>query len=257
MTDGPRTFGALLIGAMIAAGFTGILNSQCMSYVKLYPKDRPIFKILVLLIWLLDASHIISVTVALWEYLIDHAGDEKEADYIPKLFLSSFELDPIPVVLDVYGGIKGMDFQYLLGKNFIPFINIICSTRQWSFTLGLALSSILDVLNTGLLCWLLYDSQQDTSSAIAVASMICWLAMPTNLIFMGLHFIISKTYAISLVVTLNRRKRFRFLNGSQPNTPIVLADMPHDLSQHASPELKSGTVAIQVERTTEYSISGA
>ncbi|EEB89359.1 hypothetical protein MPER_12553, partial [Moniliophthora perniciosa FA553] len=83
MTDGPKTFGALFIGAMIAAGFTGIFNSQCMSYVKFYPKDRPRFKILVLLIWLLDASHIISVTVALWEYLIDHAGDEKEADYIP------------------------------------------------------------------------------------------------------------------------------------------------------------------------------
>ncbi|EEB91532.1 hypothetical protein MPER_10090, partial [Moniliophthora perniciosa FA553] len=91
--------------------------------------------------------------------------------------------------------------------------------------------------------------------AIAVASMICWLAMPTNLIFMGLHFIISKTYAISLIVTLNRRKQFRYLNASQSNAPIVLSEMPQDSVQRTSSELKSSTVAIQVERTTEYSVS--
>ncbi|ESK92421.1 hypothetical protein Moror_4552 [Moniliophthora roreri MCA 2997] len=245
MTDGPRTFGALLIGAMIAAGFTGILNSQCMSYVKLYPKDRPIFKILVLLIWLLDASHIISVTVALWEYLIDHAGDEKEADYIPKSLALSIAFTAITTLLvhcflihriyrlshNAWYIALPLAFLVILRtcaaiittEAMIRFrsFSMFMEASKWSFTLGLALSSILDVLNTGLLCWLLYDSQQDTSSlnhvidtlmlytfengaltcAIAVASMICWLAMPTNLIFMGLHFIISKTYAISLVVT--------------------------------------------------------
>ncbi|KAI0779050.1 hypothetical protein BD413DRAFT_125249 [Trametes elegans] len=44
------------------------------------------------------------------------------------------------------------------------------------------------------------------SSITTVISLICWVTMPMNLIFLGLHFAIGKLYANSLLATLNARK---------------------------------------------------
>ncbi|KAF8220134.1 hypothetical protein L208DRAFT_1382752 [Tricholoma matsutake] len=51
--------------------------------------------------------------------------------------------------------------------------------------------------------------------AAAIAAMICWLAMPSNLIFMGFHFVIAKFYANSLLATLNTRKPLKQPTRSQ------------------------------------------
>ncbi|KAF7428644.1 hypothetical protein PC9H_007871 [Pleurotus ostreatus] len=92
---------------------------------------------------------------------------------------------------------------------------------QWSFTLGLALSCALDIIITASLCYFLLRNRKQTSSmnhvidslmlyafengsltcAATVMSMICWLTMPSNLVFMGIHFFISKLYANSLLAT--------------------------------------------------------
>ncbi|KAG9309075.1 hypothetical protein JVU11DRAFT_10957 [Chiua virens] len=44
---------------------------------------------------------------------------------------------------------------------------------------------------------------------VTIASLICWLVMRHNLIFLGMHFAIAKLYANSLLATLNMRKRLR------------------------------------------------
>jgi len=102
---------------------------------------------------------------------------------------------------------------------------------RWVFTLGLALSSFIDVFITGALFYYLKKSRRksvtmslnwviDTmllyafengalTAASTILSMICWLAMPRNFVFMGLHFFISKLYANSLLVTLNTRETLR------------------------------------------------
>ncbi|KAJ3495967.1 hypothetical protein NLJ89_g10549 [Agrocybe chaxingu] len=106
---------------------------------------------------------------------------------------------------------------------------VICRQRQWSFTTGLSLSSLLDVLITSLMMYLLKRNHKANSSmnhvldklmlyafengaltcAATVTSLVCWLTMHTNLIFMGLHFVISKLYANSLLATLNKRKKLK------------------------------------------------
>ncbi|KAK7051474.1 hypothetical protein VNI00_004448 [Paramarasmius palmivorus] len=237
MSDGSGTYGALLIGAMIAAGFTGVLTSQCIAYAKFYPRDQPRFKLMVLLVWLLDASHIISVTVALWEYLID-ASNGREADYIPKSLALSIAFtvgdhnsprtlvgletarspsdsdargvyndrghDQIPLILNVHGSIKGfiffhynqrsvpltppnLDSGHLLSV--LPFLAYSMSLLP-AYYVGYCMTATKILLDT----LMLYTFENGAlTCAIAVSSMICWLAMPTNLIFMGLHFIISKS----------------------------------------------------------------
>lgn len=97
------------------------------------------------------------------------------------------------------------------------------------FTLGLALSSLADVIITFGMCFYLQESRHGlgtmdkvvgsiiiytvNNGAITcvstIVSMICWLTMPHNLIFMALHFAIAKMYANSLLATLNTRRALR------------------------------------------------
>ncbi|KAJ7789196.1 hypothetical protein B0H14DRAFT_3503267 [Mycena olivaceomarginata] len=98
----------------------------------------------------------------------------------------------------------------------------------WVFTTGLSLSAAVDIIITASLCFILQKMRRRTASTpvarmvntltlytlengfltcvTTTASLICWLAMPNNLIFMGLHFVIGKLYANSLLVSLNTRK---------------------------------------------------
>jgi len=100
---------------------------------------------------------------------------------------------------------------------------------RWVFTLGLALSSSADVLITVTLCYKLRTSRTGSlgvdniidslvlytlengslTCAATVLSMICWLTMPHNRLFLALHFMIAKLYANSLLGTLNARQTLR------------------------------------------------
>jgi len=57
-----------------------------------------------------------------------------------------------------------------------------------------------------------------------VSTLICWLLMHHNLIFMGLHFIICKFYANSLLATLNQRKGL--VDDAMPDTVTGLSNLP-------------------------------
>jgi len=106
---------------------------------------------------------------------------------------------------------------------------------RWLFTLGLALSSTVDIIITASLLFLLHESRTGTNRlndvidslirytfetgsltcAGTIVTMICWLALSHSLVFMGLHFVISKLYANSLLVTLNTRQIIRSTHSSR------------------------------------------
>jgi hypothetical protein len=115
------------------------------------------------------------------------------------------------------------DKQYSVFNHFYP---------GWIFTLGLVLSSVVDILITASLCYLLRKIKLEMGSTstmiqvidaltlytlengfltcvMATATLICWLSMKTNLAFLGLHFIIAKLYANSVLASLNTRKELR------------------------------------------------
>ncbi|KAI0370123.1 hypothetical protein BV20DRAFT_995821 [Pilatotrama ljubarskyi] len=119
---------------------------------------------------------------------------------------------------------------------------------DYVFTIGLSTAASLDVLIASALCYFLrrgrsgFSSMDKIVDAITlytiengmltcittVISLICWVSMPTNLIFLGLHFAISKLYANSLLATLNARKSL--LNKSQGSSdrdhplPVLFPD---------------------------------
>ncbi|KAI0789357.1 hypothetical protein C8Q75DRAFT_733628 [Abortiporus biennis] len=100
---------------------------------------------------------------------------------------------------------------------------------SWVFTMGLAAAAIVDIAIAIALCLYLHMSRTGFSSMddiidtitlytvengmatciTTIVSLICWVAMPRNLIFLALHFAISKLYANAFMATLNARKVLR------------------------------------------------
>jgi len=268
MVDIPRTFGALFVGGITAAVFSGIVTAQTFSYFRNYPKDAKEIKLLVGVVWLLDFSHTIFVSTSLWDHLIAHFGNVERIDYIPWSLAMTIAFTAIltfPVHLFfIYRIFTLSNHNYFLA---FP-LTILASARlcfaclttaklitlrslkrfvelyTWSFTSGLALSSLIDVLVTGLLCYLLLTHKQNSSlngvldklmlytfengsvtCAAAFTSLVCWLTNHTNLIFMGLHFVISKLYANSLLASLNTRKALQATSHpSSGNLTVMFSD---------------------------------
>ncbi|KAJ3710673.1 hypothetical protein C8R42DRAFT_372136 [Lentinula raphanica] len=229
--DISRTFGALLIGSLSASFLSGAVTIQSLVYHKLYPTDEAALKILVLAIWLLDACHTGFIWASQWEYFIAFYGNEGKIDYIPTTLALSIATTGILTFLVqsffahrifLSAATTGTMLHY---RSFIQFRDNV----RWLFTLGLALSSMVDIWITSSLFILLKRSKLEGGSldgvidtlilytfetgsvtcAATVVSMICWIVIPTELIFMALHFVIGKFYATSLLVTLNTRRGLR------------------------------------------------
>ncbi|KAI9455931.1 hypothetical protein BJY52DRAFT_616052 [Lactarius psammicola] len=157
-------------------------------------------------------------------------------------------------------------------------------------TTGLALSAFTDLVITAGLCHYLRTLNQglnqtkkmlstivsfaDNNGAltclVALASLICWVVMPTNLIYLGLHFIIGKCYSNSLLATLNMRD---YVKRSVITTPEVV-NITGPSSWRSSPSFPTierartqwsdyeiydeartgvtGQVEIKVDRTVHY-----
>ncbi|GLB43777.1 hypothetical protein LshimejAT787_1402890 [Lyophyllum shimeji] len=282
MVDIPKTFGALLIGGIIAAAFSGIVVVQVFVYFKHYPSDVAIVKALVIAVCVLDVCHTVFVTMSLWDHLIQHFGEVARIDYIPwslaltiaftailtflvhcffvhRIYKLSGNNLLIAIPLAAIAGLR-LCFACLTTVKMITLRSLHEFVKQytWSFTSGLALSTLLDILITGFLCFFLMIGRKKNvnasinhildslmlyafengslTCAATVVSMLCWLTMPTNLIFMGLHFVISKFYANSLLATLNTRKnlgqgyhsRSRVSvsggHGAERGVPVYLSD---------------------------------
>ncbi|KAG6380553.1 hypothetical protein JVT61DRAFT_4912 [Boletus reticuloceps] len=100
---------------------------------------------------------------------------------------------------------------------------------SWVFTLGVTLSASVELIITTVMViflgsrktgfanmnhvinsLILYTLETGGfTTLVTIASLLCWLLMRHNLIFLGMHFAIAKLYANSLLATLNMRKRFR------------------------------------------------
>ncbi|KAJ3927463.1 MAG: hypothetical protein NXY57DRAFT_618163 [Lentinula lateritia] len=206
--DIPKTFGALLIGAVFASFLSGGITVQTLVYFKLYPSDGSNVKTLVIALWLLDACHTALIWSSQWEYFIRLYGKAEKIDYISTT-LANLSIEQTEMVsCSSSGRHRYLETCFSDGYNGYYFREHV----RWLFTLGLALSSAVDVLITSSLFMLLRRSKMEGGSldgvidtlilytfetgsvtcAATIVSMICWISIPTQLIFMALHFIIGK-----------------------------------------------------------------
>lgn len=142
------------------------------------------------------------------------------------------------------------------------------------FTLGLSQACVVDIGITAAMCYYLHTSRTGSGETdhlidaimlytfnngaltcvTTIISMICWLAMPRNLVFLGLHFAISKLYVNSLLATLNSRRSIR----KRPKMGKVEGD--HALpvmfpSSHSNPRSHSRTRIQSASATGETMLS--
>ncbi|KAF7300462.1 hypothetical protein HMN09_00930100 [Mycena chlorophos] len=69
---------------------------------------------------------------------------------------------------------------------------------------------------------------------MVTASLICWVTMQHNLVFLGLHFVIGKLYANSCLISLNTRKALREMRWGQNDCdsaipPLSAEDFAHQV----------------------------
>jgi len=219
----------------------------------MYPKDPIQTKSIVGAVWLLDTLHTCLVMASVWNYLIPHFGDIPRIDFIPWTVASTIAITAtLTIIVHCFLARRIHSLTKNAWRITAPILILailrLCSACvttaemirlksfkefseqfRWVFTLGLALSSSVDVLITITLCYKLRSSRTGSRSldnvidslvlysfengsltcAGTVLSMIFWLTMPYNRLFLALHFIIAKLYANSLLATLNMRKKLR------------------------------------------------
>ncbi|KAF9553118.1 hypothetical protein CPC08DRAFT_714042 [Agrocybe pediades] len=201
-----NTYGALLIGAIIASGLSGVVTVQTIVFYKLYPTETRKLKALVAAVWLLDILHTGLISTSLWRL-----GKRNYYLTAPILVLAVGRL-----------GTFKLGSYMLFREKFRSLFSVV-----------LALSSAVDIIVTLSLLVLLQDSRQQSLSYIffyismkqmidslilytfelgsltsvtAIVTLICWLVFDNNLVFLGIHFTIGKFYANSLLPTLNTRQ---------------------------------------------------
>ncbi|KAI0050252.1 hypothetical protein FA95DRAFT_1603760 [Auriscalpium vulgare] len=303
------TLGAIVLGAFVAVALSGVVAVQAFLYFRTYRKDLTRVKLMVAAVWLLDAMHTCFVCYSAWYYVILNYGDVNVHDHIPiTIALTVAVTAAVTFITHVYFSHR----VYKLSRNnawlAAPLVALaVCRltaalvttaemarlksfkkyTASFSsvFTLGLALSSAIDVFITVAMCFYLQHSRTGFSNMdhvidlimiytvnngalttfATIVSMICWLAMPHNLIFMALHFGIAKLYANSLLGTLNTRNQLRGRSQSSADRdhpmPVLFPDSyGRRLTrfQRSTGEVVSdpGKLQINVEKTVHYDVDG-
>ncbi|KAM5542192.1 hypothetical protein V8D89_004065 [Ganoderma adspersum] len=290
---------------------------QVVLYWRLYTSDPFRTKSMVIFIWVLDLVHSMMVCIANWENLISNFGGFDNLDYITWSIAVTVALTAL-TTFTVHCFFSHR-IHTLSRRNWyitVPLVTLasvrliaaIVSTTEmirlrsfrsfvknygYVFTLGLATSTVLDILITGILCFYLrrrrsgmakmdriisaltlYTVENGMLTCITTAiSLICWIKMSNNLVFLGLHLAISKLYANSIMASLNARKslsnRLESLSGNSDGLPLpVVFPTVHysprsptaPWSPHASPTsdpTKSLQVNIDVEHTIHREASFA
>ncbi|KAL0573517.1 hypothetical protein V5O48_008438 [Marasmius crinis-equi] len=166
------TYGALLIGTLFAAIFSGMLAIQYIFYGRGYGSDPLSLKAFVFAIWLLDGLHNASVWSSIWTWFIDDFGAPERLDTIPigiplSIIVTGFLTFSVhcfyvyrmyhlsrrglalalPIlILAALRLVSALTTAYLMMKH--PSLSNFKFHHRWIFSAGLGLSSAVDILIT-------------------------------------------------------------------------------------------------------------
>ncbi|KAK0187501.1 hypothetical protein F5146DRAFT_1225947 [Armillaria mellea] len=222
------TLGALYIGSIIAAVLFGITNLQVVIYYKKYPHDWWFYRSSVACLWALDAVHVALSSHALYFYLIDMYGDLVGALESNDLSMK-LQLD-VNVAIAVY--VQGLYAIRLwkLGAHFHKFLPCLITAsiiKRGIYTFSGTLAAT-DVIIALAMFYYLRKSRTTTAftstagrllglmrlvlasglatSACSLLTLITFIVLPESLVFLGIHFALSKLYVNSLLAMLNYRR---------------------------------------------------
>ncbi|PBK63084.1 hypothetical protein ARMSODRAFT_1024376 [Armillaria solidipes] len=256
-----NTFGALYVGAIIAAMLFGITNLQVAMYYKKYPNDWWFYRYSVVLLWALDTLHVALSTHALYVYMIDMFGDFIGALELRHVWTMQLQLS-VNDLLVVYVQWLYAIRLWRLGRHFhkiLPWfvflavaaslgagIFIVCDIIPNLASVSVAKRSVYvycstiaatDFIIALPMCYYLHKSRAATNftstadlllrlmrlvlvsglatSACSLLTLIAFIVWPESLIFLGIHFVLSKLYVNSILAMFN----FRSVRKSANPTP--------------------------------------
>ncbi|EIW64122.1 uncharacterized protein TRAVEDRAFT_41537 [Trametes versicolor FP-101664 SS1] len=303
------SLGAILFGGLVCAGLSGIVGMQTILYFRLFSRDSTSTKVKVAVVFVLDFLHSIMIAAANYMYFVSHFGEDDVTDQVfwtigvsialtavitvcVHLFFSMrlFKLSkgnywitaPITILAVarvVAAFVTAVELQVCRAIRLKSFSEFGLRFRS-VFTLGLVLSSVVDVLITAGLCYFLRRHRGGTgrfdhilnavtlytiengllTCVTTLISLIFWLVKPDELIYLGLHFAISKLYANSFLASMNARKGLLAQSQSQSTSghrlPVIFPSTQHGLGARSNAEqldLGAGTrVHITVDKTVDY-----
>ncbi|KAJ6581257.1 hypothetical protein B0H19DRAFT_500112 [Mycena capillaripes] len=161
--------------------------------------------------------------------------------------------------------------EMLISKTFPAF----AARFKVLFTSGLAISAVTDVIVSGARYYFLRNLRQGYSMnheavdavlvftindgcltcAVVIVSIICWLTMPDNFVYLGIYFTIAKFYANSVLATLNLRNWYRHRYVPQPiGIPMKRTLRTNGLQSndsHPTPGMNSSNLPTQKAQSTD------
>ncbi|KAJ7019450.1 hypothetical protein C8F04DRAFT_1147425 [Mycena alexandri] len=204
----PKTLGALLIGGLFATLLGGMVNIQTVLYYRSYKKDPVSVKCLVRLLDNLHTGFIWAVrdksTPSHGLTVIITVG--ATSFFAHRIFLLSRKnwLMPLPVLALTLVRLTSQTVSTSEMFHYRSF-DLFRLHARWIFTLGLSVSSAVDILITVFSFNHVIDKLilygLETGILGTIVAMLLWVITPQNLIFLGLHVVIGKLYASSLLVT--------------------------------------------------------
>lgn len=277
------TFGALYIGAILAAMLFGITNLQAAVYYRRYPNDWWLYRYSVALLWTLDTLHVALSTHAIYVYVIEMFGDfigglEKDV-WTMKLQLSVNDL--LVVYVQWLYAIRlwrlGRHFYKILpwfvflavGASFgaaifivydifrVPNIASVSVTKR-SVYVYCSTIAVTDFIIALPMCYYLHKSREVTkftstaelllrlmrlilvsglaTSACSLLTLIAFIAWPESLIFLGIHFVLSKLYVNSILAMFNFRPMRKSADPTlgHSRVPAVLRITAHTTAENST-----------------------
>jgi len=238
----------VIIGIPLGIMFSGGLVVQCILYFR-SARSRNTWRMssVVIILIVLDLLHDILLWASAWQWCITERG--LRPDFIPIPLALAMLVTAITTFIAhaVYWWrifrFSGHNYWISLPIIFLAVLRVVASIGTtmemivlqsfgefrskiaWVFSVGLALSSTVDLSIAGVMMIILRKSRKrslslnsvidslviwtfetgSVTAIVTIASLICWLVMD-NLIFLSLHFVIAKLYANSVVAMLNYRE---------------------------------------------------
>ncbi|KAI0670382.1 hypothetical protein C8Q78DRAFT_121660 [Trametes maxima] len=265
----------MLIGGQIALFLSGVVFMQVIMYHQLYPSDSRKIKTMVFIVWFLDFVHSAMICILNWENLVANYGNFQYFGtgnwYIVSALIALSILRLVSTMVGCAEMFRFSTFEALFAE------------YKSAFIISLSASAATDVLVTSILCYYLRSRRSGLARTDRVvdfltlytvetgmltcittlASLFCWVAMPTTQVFFAVLVSVSKLYANSLLASLNaRRLLWNKSQGSSGQSLSMSILFPtqnnqHDCMAHLSSPRRQPTVThkpICVNIDVEHSV---
>lgn len=146
-----NTFGAAFAGVTVSSFVFGIFSMQCYIYYDRYPLDRRFYKILVAVLWLLEAAHSCCSGHFFYHYVIEEWGRSLVIATQPIIWTLAFQVVVSAIVGTIVKACFAMRVWRFSGKNIWITAAIVFPTLAqlgfsiWFTIAGLRLPALTDL----------------------------------------------------------------------------------------------------------------